>query len=84
MTNQFPSKFQIGKGGLTQGVIESLQNNFKRKRQVRVTVLKSFCRNKEEMKALTQKIEEALPFQVKSRIIGYTIVLLKQSQKTKK
>ena len=71
------SKFQIGKLGLTDGVIDSLNFVLKNHRQVRISVLKSCCRDREELKLLTQKIIEASPYNLKYRIIGFTIVLSK-------
>lgn len=71
------SKFQIGKQGLTKGVILSLISALKNHKQVRISVLKSCCRDREELKLLTQKIIEACPYNLKSRIIGFTIILSK-------
>ena len=75
--SQFVAKFQIGKQGLTEGVIESLKQDIKNHRQVRISVLKSCCRNREELMAILSKIESHLPKKFKYRLIGYTIVISK-------
>lgn len=79
----YPSlaKFQIGKNGITETVMESLVLAMKNHKQVRVSVLKSFCRDREELKTLAKEIESKLPFKLKVRIIGYTIILVKLSNK---
>ncbi|MBS3077414.1 YhbY family RNA-binding protein [Candidatus Pacearchaeota archaeon] len=76
MPNPTLSKFQIGKNGLTEGVLQSLSQDLKYHKQVRVSVLKSACRNREELSKMAVKLKESLP--VKNyRILGYTIILIK-------
>ncbi len=77
----FNTTFQIGKNGLTEGVLNSLKQDLKSHRQVRVTVLKSCCRNKEELKKLADKIENSIPIKLKVRTLGYTIILVKLSNR---
>ena len=72
-------KFQIGKNGLTEQFIESLILAFKNRKQVRISVLQ----NKIQTKIFAKEIEKRLPFQTKIRVLGFTIIILKQSAKTK-
>jgi len=76
-TNPTLAKFQLGKNGITDGVIESLTLALKNHKQVRVSVLKSFCRNKDDLKKLALELEQKLPFKLKIRSIGYTLILIK-------
>ncbi len=69
--------FQIGKNGLTNGVIESISSSLKTHKQVRISVLKSACRDKKELGKMVDELGEKLPFKLKIRTIGYTIVLVK-------
>ncbi|MBU0907128.1 MAG: YhbY family RNA-binding protein [Nanoarchaeota archaeon] len=70
------AKFQIGKNGLTEGVLDSLGLALKHHRQVRVSVLKSACRDREELKKIALQLTEKLPVK-NHKIIGYTIILIK-------
>ncbi|MFH1290345.1 MAG: YhbY family RNA-binding protein [Nanoarchaeota archaeon] len=70
------AKFQIGKNGLTDGTIESLSLALKYHKQVRISVLKSACRNREELKKIAEELQEKLPIK-NHRVIGYTIILIK-------
>ena len=68
--------FQIGKNGLTDGVLESLQLALKHHKQVRISILKSACRDREELNKMAQTLRGKLPVK-NHRIIGYTIILIK-------
>ncbi len=72
------SKFQLGKNGLTSGVITSINNSLKTHKRVRINVLKSCCRNKEELKDIAEKIKSSVNKKANYKIIGYTIILIKQ------
>ena len=75
------SKFQIGKNGMTGGVIESLNLALKNHRQVRVSVLKSSGRNREKMSEFVSILENALNYKCRYKIIGFTIVIVRLSMK---
>lgn len=77
MSNSALAKFQIGKNGITKGVIESLTLALKNHKQIRISVLKSCCRNKEELEELATELKSEIPFNLKVRTIGYTIILIK-------
>ena len=80
MSRPTQAKFQIGKNGITEGVIESLTLAFKYRKQVRVSVLKSTGRDKTKMHDLAKELLEKLPFKLNHRIIGFTIILIKTNQ----
>lgn len=77
-------KFQIGKSGINQGILDSLKLTFKNHKKVRISVLKSACRDKEELKKMYEELREKLSEQTESRfegkIIGYTIVLFRKKK----
>lgn len=81
---QATAQFQIGKSGLTQGVINSLNLALRTHRQIRVSVLKSVNRDGDKMKVLSEEILRRLNWKSASRIIGFTIILTKLSRKPKK
>jgi RNA-binding protein YhbY len=76
---EFETKFQIGKSGVTENVITSLKNSLKTHKQIRINVLKSFCRNKGELKQIAEKIISKIEKpKCNFRVIGYTILLRKK------
>ncbi|MBS3071943.1 YhbY family RNA-binding protein [Candidatus Pacearchaeota archaeon] len=71
------AQFQLGKNGLTEGVIESLKLYFKYHKQVRISVLKSATRDRTELKELAEKIKTEIGIRSSYKILGYTIILRK-------
>ncbi len=72
---------QLGKNGLTENFILTLKNHFKKRKNVRISVLKS-ARNdkkagKQIVKEYADKIRERLGDNFKTRIIGFVIVIKK-------
>ena len=68
---------QIGKNGITESFMNNLKNQFKTHDNVRVSILKSFTRDREKIKKYSKEIVEKLGKNYTSRIIGFTIVLKK-------
>lgn len=75
-------RFQIGKNGVTDGVIESLKLALKTHNQVRISVLQASGRNKGNMKEMADKIKSGIP-NTDYRIIGFTIILIRKIPKKK-
>ena len=75
--------FQIGKQGLTENTILSLNNAFKHHSQVRISVLKSATRDKEEIIKLAQQISEKTEYKCAYKILGFTIILMRLGRRTK-
>ncbi|MDP3881589.1 MAG: YhbY family RNA-binding protein [Nanoarchaeota archaeon] len=72
-------KFQIGKNGITEGVIESLVLAFKNHKQVRITALKSAGRDNltEMANEIIRRLQGKTEFVYSFRILGFTIILNK-------
>lgn len=70
-------QFQIGKFGLTEGVIESLKLAFKNHRSIRISALKASGRNKETIKQIADSIKAKIGFPCEYKIIGFTIAFKK-------
>ena len=70
-------EIQLGKNGVTDGFLDSLKNQFVKTQNIKISVLKSCCRDKEELKEISKKILEGLGKNYTARIIGYTIALKK-------
>jgi len=77
------SKFQIGKNGVTEGVIKSLNQDLKAHNQIRISVLKSADRDRIKVKEMAEEIMQKVNYNCNYKIIGFTIILKRQSHKTK-
>ena len=72
------AKFQIGKQGITEGTISTIESIFKTHKQLRISVLQSAGRNKEKTKEIAEELSNRLDVKTRYRIIGFTIILRKQ------
>ncbi len=68
---------QLGKQGITENFISTLENNFKNKENVRISVLKSAGHDKKKVKEYSEEILEKLGKNYTSRVIGFKIILKK-------
>jgi RNA-binding protein YhbY len=68
-------QIQLGKNGLTENLILNLKHHFDTCKNVKISVLKSCCRDREELKKINEEILQKLGNNYTSRIIGYTIVV---------
>ena len=80
--------FQIGKSGITPGVLSSLALALKNHYQVRISFLKSSVRTKDNIAGMAAGICSSLPSEEGKdyayRIIGFTVILSKISKREKK
>ena len=81
--NLFIAKFQIGKNGITTGVINSLALALKNHRQVRVSMLKSSGRDRNSVHETAEQIKEKLQVKIEYKIIGFTIIIKKLANSRK-
>lgn len=77
------TQIQLGKNGLTDNFISTLKDHFKKHENVKVSVLKSATRDRQQLKKISEQIIEKLGDNYTSKIIGYTIIL-KKWKKSKK
>lgn len=77
------TKIQLGKNGVTENFVESLRKTFKNRDLVRISLLKTYSRDREELKKtaveLCEKLSDIGNF--KYTIIGFTIILIKWRKK---
>jgi RNA-binding protein YhbY len=67
-------KFQIGKNGITEEVIATLNTAFKTHKQIRVSALKSSGRNRATITRMAEQIQRRLNSQTLFKVIGFTII----------
>jgi RNA-binding protein YhbY len=70
-------QIQLGKNGITEQFISNLRHHFDSTKNVKISVLRSCCRDREELKKMNEEIIEKMGNNYTSRIIGYTIVVKK-------
>jgi len=79
------AKFQIGKFGVTSGIIESLNLAYKNHKQMRISVLKSSGRTRDNIKEMAEEISQKLSiggkYRYDYRIIGFTIIMSRYKAK---
>ena len=68
---------QLGKNGLTENFILTLKSYFKKHRNVKISLLKSFGRDKKEVKKISLEILSKLGKNYTAKTIGYTLILKK-------
>lgn len=73
-------KFQLGKAGLTEGTIASLQLAFKNHETVRISVLQSLAPTKDMVKQIADEIVAKLGPNYRRTLVGFTIILRKSKR----
>ena len=70
-------QMQLGKQGITENFINNLKNQFKNSQVMKIYVLKSASRDREQIKQFRDEILEKLGKNFTGKIIGFTIILRK-------
>lgn len=77
---------QIGKNGITDNFIYTLENNFKDHKTVRISVLKSArgegAESKKIVKNCAEELLNKLQGNYNSKIIGFTIIMKKMKNRS--
>ena len=70
-------QMQLGKSGITENFMNSLKNQFKNSQVMKISVLKSATRDREEIIKINEELLERLGKNFTGKIIGFTIILRK-------
>ena len=70
-------KMQIGKNKLTLEFIEQARRLFEKADSIRINVLKSACRDKNELKKIAEDLVNGLGRNFTFKAIGYVIIINK-------
>lgn len=70
-------QLQIGKNGLTDAFIEQVRRISENEERMKITILKSACRDKKEAKDMCEKLIEKLGKNYTYRLIGYVCTLMR-------
>ncbi len=68
---------QLGKQGLTENFIGTLEHHFDNNKNVRVSVLRSAGHDKGQVKEYSEKILEKLGKNYTAKVVGFTIFFKK-------
>jgi RNA-binding protein YhbY len=71
------AQFQIGKAGLTGGIISSLNVLVKSHSRIRISVLKSATRDRAELEKMAEEIKSRVDAKCDYKLIGFTIILIR-------
>jgi len=75
--NKGRASIQIGKNGLTSGIIEVIKNAFKTREDVKVVILKAAGHDRQKKKEMAEQIQTELGKKYTYKIVGFTIFLKK-------
>lgn len=70
-------KLQIGKNGLTKEFIKQVEVIFKNTESIRISILSSCTRKKEEAKKIGDELVDALGKNFTYKLVGYVLVVRK-------
>lgn len=79
----FQATLQIGKNGLTSGILENVKNCFKTRENVKICLLKSVGHDREKVREIAEKIQKELGKKFTYKIVGFTIFLKKWRKERK-
>ncbi len=70
-------QLQLGKNGLTDSFVEQVRKMFETEQILKISILKSACRDKAEAEKICQELEEKLGKNFSHRLIGYVCTINK-------
>lgn len=69
-------KLQLGKKGLTPEFMAQVKSFFETERMIKVDILKSACRNRDEAREIGKKIVEELGPKFGFKLLGYVLTII--------
>jgi len=70
-------QLQMGKAGLSEAFIEQVKSVFENETMVKISILKSACRDKAEAKEIGEKLVRELGAKFGFKLIGYVLTVSK-------
>jgi len=70
-------RLQLGKNGLTNEFIAQVRAVFEHAEVIKISILKSACRNKDDAKAMAEKLIDTLGKRFVYRLVGYVLTINK-------
>ena len=70
-------KLQIGKNGLSKAFIEQVRGIFEKEKVVKISILKSACRDKKDAEKIGDELVGALGKKYDYKLVGYVLTVVK-------
>ncbi len=70
-------RLQLGKSGLSDAFVEQIRNVFEGERILKITILRSACRNKTDADEIGRKLVGLLGKKYDYKLVGYVLTLIK-------
>jgi len=70
-------RLQLGKNGLTDSFVEQVKSVFKKEKLIKISILKSACRDKSDAEKIAEKIANTLGTKYGYKIVGYVLTIIK-------
>ena len=70
-------RLQIGKNGLTPAFVEQVRSVFENEKLVKISILKSACRDKAGAKEIAEGLVSALGKNYDYKLVGYVLTVMK-------
>ena len=70
-------RLQMGKNGLTDAFIDQVKSIFEGETLIKVSILKSACRNKADAKKIGDDLVDALGKKYDYKLVGYVLTVVK-------
>jgi RNA-binding protein YhbY len=70
-------KLQMGKNGLSEAFIGQVKAIFETERLVKISILKSHCRDKKDAEVIAKKLIDELGKKYDYKLVGYVVTVVK-------
>ncbi len=70
-------RLQIGKNGLTAAFVDQVKSIFEKETLVKISILKSACRDKKDAEKIGRDLIEALGKKYDYKLVGYVLTVVK-------
>jgi RNA-binding protein YhbY len=70
-------RLQLGKAGLTLAFIDQVKSIFEKETVVKISILKSACRDKKDAERIGLDLVEALGVKYDYKLVGYVLTVVK-------
>lgn len=70
-------QLQMGKAGLSEAFVEQVRNIFEAEKMVKISILKSACRDRDEARKIGEDLVEALGPKFGFKLVGYVLTVTK-------
>jgi RNA-binding protein YhbY len=70
-------QLQLGKAGLSDAFVEQVQSIFKNEKALKISILKSACRDKDDAKKIGKELVEKLGTKFGFKLVGYVLTVVK-------